>query len=206
MPFTYPGSRVVRRHAPAGYTDYTSFKPWLRDEFSFRCVFCLLRERMLGSIGQAGFAVEHLTPRTTDPTRECDYTNLVYACSQCNSFKGDLGPVLDPCRAAYARHLLVNDDGTIRGLTREGRTLIRVTRLDREELVEFRRRLITLIGEARANAQESWAIQAFDLYLSYPSDLPDLRPLRPPSGNGQPDSADDCHFAQRERGTLAATY
>ena len=205
MPFTYPGSRVVRRHAPSGYTDYSSFKPWLRDEFTFRCVFCLLRERMLGSIGQAGFAVEHLTPRAADPTLECEYANLLYACSQCNSFKGDLGPVLDPCRAAYARHLLVNDDGSIRGLTREGRTLIRVVRLDREELVSFRRRLIAMVAAAQADPQTPLSRQVLELLLSYPSDMPDLRTLRPPA-NGQPQSADDCHFALAERGELAATY
>ena len=28
----------VRCHAPKGYQDYRSYKPWLRDEFPFRCV------------------------------------------------------------------------------------------------------------------------------------------------------------------------
>jgi len=40
-PFTYPAQPHVRKHAPAGYKDYTEYKPWLRDEFEFRCVYCL---------------------------------------------------------------------------------------------------------------------------------------------------------------------
>ena len=42
--FVYPVERHVRRHGPLGYSDYQSFKPWLRDEFRFRCCYCLWRE------------------------------------------------------------------------------------------------------------------------------------------------------------------
>ena len=44
-PFSYPAAAHVRRHGPQGYADYPSYLPWLRDEFSFRCVYCLLREQ-----------------------------------------------------------------------------------------------------------------------------------------------------------------
>src|SRR5436309_202187 len=40
-PFAYPHEAHQRRHGPAGYTNYQSYKPWLRDEFAFRCVYCL---------------------------------------------------------------------------------------------------------------------------------------------------------------------
>ena len=43
--FQYPSSPYTRRHGPCGYSDHTSYKPWLRDEFTFRCVYCLARER-----------------------------------------------------------------------------------------------------------------------------------------------------------------
>jgi hypothetical protein len=42
--FDYPVGTHVRRHGPQGYLDYKHYKPWLRDEFSFRCVYCLCRE------------------------------------------------------------------------------------------------------------------------------------------------------------------
>jgi hypothetical protein len=35
-PFAYPSAPHSRRHGPAGYEDYTHYKPWLRDEFTFR--------------------------------------------------------------------------------------------------------------------------------------------------------------------------
>jgi len=45
MPFIFPSVAHVRKHGPVGYTDFTTYKPWLRDEFQFRCVYCLERER-----------------------------------------------------------------------------------------------------------------------------------------------------------------
>ncbi|TVS12285.1 MAG: hypothetical protein EA424_22775 [Planctomycetaceae bacterium] len=45
VPFDYPAESHARRHGPQGYADYESYRPWLRDEFTFRCVYCLQRER-----------------------------------------------------------------------------------------------------------------------------------------------------------------
>src|SRR5208337_687922 len=42
-PFAYPTEPHCRRHGPSGYTDYQSYRPWLEDEFSFRCLYCLKR-------------------------------------------------------------------------------------------------------------------------------------------------------------------
>ena len=44
-PFRYPEQPHVRRHGPQGYVTLESYRPWLRDEFTFRCVYCLLREQ-----------------------------------------------------------------------------------------------------------------------------------------------------------------
>jgi hypothetical protein len=77
MIFDYASSPHQRRHGPLGYVDYQSFKPCLRDEFSFRCVFCLLRERWSAPFGADVFVVEHLIPRTEAPERQCDYENLL---------------------------------------------------------------------------------------------------------------------------------
>ena len=43
--FNYPETPHTRRHGPQGYAGYDSFRPWLRDEFSFCCVYCLVREQ-----------------------------------------------------------------------------------------------------------------------------------------------------------------
>ena len=58
--FTYPDSPHRRRHGPLGYADYDSDRPWLRDEFDFRCIFCLIREQWGRVSGE--FNVEHYVP------------------------------------------------------------------------------------------------------------------------------------------------
>jgi len=72
MAFTYPRRPPGRRHGPRGYRAYQSYKPWLRDEFRFRCVYCLWRERW-GADGDQMFSVDHLWPRMTHPERLYDY-------------------------------------------------------------------------------------------------------------------------------------
>jgi len=133
LAFQYPQHVQVRRHGPLGYVNYQSYKPWLRDEFQFRYVYCLWRENWV-SIGEEAFSVEHLTPRAAGPDRECDYDNLAYACSRCNSVKADAACILDPCRQAYGNHIEVLADGTLHGLTHEGRKLISICRLDRPRI------------------------------------------------------------------------
>lgn len=78
LAFTYPPAPVHRRHGPSGYADYESYRPWLRDEFDFRCVYCLWRENWCAD-GEDSFSVEHLLSRVAHPERDCDYDNLLYA-------------------------------------------------------------------------------------------------------------------------------
>src|SRR6059058_3521824 len=74
--FAYALYPHERRHGPQGYEDYQSYKPWLRDEFSFRCVYCLCRESWFPD-GDDSFSVDHFTPRTAVPERATDHDNLV---------------------------------------------------------------------------------------------------------------------------------
>ncbi len=53
MIFDYPEPRLERIHGPAGYSTYESFRPWLRDEFTFRCVYCLKREMRIIDLANA---------------------------------------------------------------------------------------------------------------------------------------------------------
>ena len=74
--FTYPAEPHVRRHGPQRYADAASYRPWLRDEFAFRCVYCLRRERWEAS-GHEAFGVDHLIPRSVHSAGICDYDNMV---------------------------------------------------------------------------------------------------------------------------------
>ena len=64
-PFAYPAHQHVRRHGPQGYQDPASFRPWLRDEFSFRCVCCLRREAWYQAVS---LEIDHFQPLSQVPT------------------------------------------------------------------------------------------------------------------------------------------
>lgn len=161
---------------------------------------------MCGPSGQDHFAVEHLKPKTKYPKLVCAYGNLAYACLRCNSIKGEQEPVLDPCRAVYASHFRVQANGTISGLTTTGRKMIRLLRLDRDELTTFRKRYIELAQIAAMNPTNPFSIAWTAATLSFPPDLPDLSKPTPPGGNTRPNGVKTCYFAQRQAGTLPDTY
>jgi hypothetical protein len=174
--FCYPGQPSRRRHGPRGYASYQQYKPWLRDEFQFRCAYCLCRERWF-------------------PNGE----------SSCNSAKQDLYPVPDPFSEPYGRHLAVRKDGRIEGLTPVGDELIHVCGLDRPALSEFRARLIR-VAEYAAEHGDASAREAFRRWLAYPSNLPRLSTLRPPDGNLRPGGVSACYHELALRHELSETY
>ena len=75
--FVYPSTTHHRRHEPFGYESYPSYKPWLRDEFTFRCVYCLTREAW--ARGLTTFNLYHFLPVAHNPDLAVDYGNLLYA-------------------------------------------------------------------------------------------------------------------------------
>jgi hypothetical protein len=202
--FDYPSVPHRRRHGPQGYLDYKHYKPWLRDEFSFRCVYCLCRETWFPD-GEAYFGCDHVRPRSRGPNGISTYDALVYACCVCNAWKKDFPEALDFGAVALADHLQGQPDGTIRALTRRGQALIDVCALDRPDLVAFRRdlqTLLTLLAGRRGEAAERLRKR----YLGYPDDLRDLGTLRPPGGNSRPEGIVTCCFERRRRGELPDIY
>ena len=205
MIFTYPTTAHVRRHGPRGYKEYQAFKPWLRDEFAFRCVYCLLRERWFPPFFSALFSVDHLVPQSRSPALPGVYENLVYACVACNARKQDAWPFLDPCAEPLNEHLQIRQDGTIEGRTVAGQRTIKILQLDRQELSHFRRELLELERIAAAHPR-SQTTQRFRELMSFPDDLPDLALLRPPEGNGRSQGVGESYFAKRQQGILAESY
>lgn len=197
-PFTYPPAPLVRRHAPRGYADYASFRPWVRDEFAFRCVFCLRREQWGRATGD--FDLDHFLAVAENPERVTDYDNLLYACSTCNGRKRDLA-VPDPTRFLLSGAVTVGEDGSIIGHTPQARRLIRVLDLDGPDTRDFREMWIGIVGLA-ARCDPTLLRRL----LGFPDDLPDLSALRPPGGNAKPEGVEQSHRRRRERGELPDTY
>jgi hypothetical protein len=69
----YPSQPHRRKHGPRGYGNAIEFRGWLRDEFSFSCVYCLEREQWVNRIGH--FHGDHFRPRSrTTPASSSNTT------------------------------------------------------------------------------------------------------------------------------------
>ena len=195
-PYAYPSGAHRRRHGPAGYADYASYRPWLEDEFSFRCVYCL--KRMVWGPSDI-WVVDHLIPRDEAPELECEYDNLVLACQFCNGQKG-CNRVPDPCKVPYGACLRVEPDGTVTPLNADGHRLERALRLNHSRHVDERRKTLNLLSVlARADRTQ------FEDRMGYPADLPDLARKTPPR-NTRPEGVAESYLARRQRGQLPVTY
>lgn len=196
--FNYPKLPHARRHGPQGYVGYNSYRPWLRDDFCFRCVYCLIREQWGRVFGE--FDLDHYAPQSLNPRRATDYDNVLYSCACCNAGKGEQ-VVPDPTVVMLAEQLVVHEDGAITGLTNDADRLIRMLDLDDEEYRRWRRTWIRILELA-----ERFDPPLFRQLMGFPEDLPDLSRLRPPGGNSRPAGIGESYFEQRKRGTLPIGY
>ena len=197
-PFIYPAEPHIRRHGPFGYENYNSYRDWLRDEFCFRCVFCLKREQW--DIVDGNWDIDHFIPQCVDPGSALSYENLLYICHSCNILKSS-HLVPDPCNVAYGQCLAVHDDGEIEALNEDGEILIEMLRLKNKNRIYWRHLLISTF---RCLANEG-RTEILTLWMRFPEDLPDLSKLRP-SGNAKPDGVKNSYYARRARGELLETY
>lgn len=203
-PFKYPSAPHNRKHGPAGYASYPEYKPWLRDEFSFRCVYCLEREMWYPNRASS-FSVDHVEPMSRNLALICDYENLVYSCLRCNSAKRDLS-VLNPITAAFDKHLRVVEDGSVQALSTEGQDMIDLFHLDKPPATDNRQFYFSLLDLKRQYPDDASVHELFLQGFGFPQDLPDLASLRPPGGNSRTSGAENCHYALRAREALSAVY
>lgn len=202
--FQYPSSPYTRRHGPRGYSDYTSYKPWLRDEFTFRCVYCLTRERWRHD-GHEGFSVDHFESQSSHPQRSNDYDNLFYVCCACNGARSAIPLPIDPSRESLGAHMRITRDGVAEPLTADGAKFIAICHHNRPAMIDFRRRFLRLI-ETLAGSESLEAMAALQELLAFPDDLSDLTMKRPPGGNTHPGGVAESFFEKRQRGELPNFY
>jgi len=129
----------------------------LRRRFGFRCGYCGVAEREVGS----ELTVDHFQPRSRGGSDEPD--NWVYCCHPCNEFKGDYWQpdssqrILHPLRDAIDTHMVEQEDGTLRAFSETGSFHIERLHLNRPQLVEYRceRRLLEAARRTRARLLKS---------------------------------------------------
>jgi hypothetical protein len=197
-PFAYPDRPHRRRHGPHGYAGYESYRDWLRDEFSFRCVYCLTREQWV--LAKGAFAIDHFVPTSINPGLVTEYDNLLYACVACNLTRGNQA-VPDPLQHLLASTAEVRADGRLTAHSPPAQEIMEVLHLNDPEYVFRRGQMIALLGELERRRPDLHAV-----WLGYPDNLPDLSRLRPPGGNGRPAGIAESHFARRQRSELPVTY
>ena len=178
-PFRYPKTPLRRKHGPVGYSKYQHYRPWLRDEFDFRCVYCLKREQWVFQDGD--FELDHQVAQSISPELCREYRNLVYACANCNARKGAKW-LPAPEKVAYGACMEVLHDGRIVHHNDDGERLIDELALDSEKLTAKRYQWIRSI---HSHQEHDWSL--FLLWMGFPKDLPDLENVNPqPKDNSQP--------------------
>lgn len=193
MIFKYPESRSERRHGPAGYASYESYRPWLRDEFTFRCAYCLKRETWGQVTGE--FELDHFEAQSLAPHRTLSYFNLVYACRRCNCVKQDQS-IDDPLTRLTSDAATVLADGVLVGRSRDTERLIVQLDLNSPKLRKWRVMWMRIVDLARERDQS-----LYRQLTGFPADLPNLSQLRPPI-NTRPEGVENSWLVKRERGWL----
>jgi len=116
----YSPTPYQRSHSPPQRTgeDYLAYRPCLRLESSFRCIYCLAHESEVAKGREfGGFEVEHFRPKESFGWLRTSFSNLFWCCPECNRAKGDKWPnatevaegfrFLDPTLEAYGPHLQI---------------------------------------------------------------------------------------------------
>ena len=203
-PFVYPETPHRRKHDPAGYANYQDYKPWLRDEFTFRCVYCLEREMWYPD--RAGsFSGDHVVAQKDDPSRVCDYTNLVYACTRCNCLKSRVR-LLDPTAVQFGQHLRIESDGMVHALSKEGEFLVRQLHLNKDPALAVRKYHLDVLALNQEFPEHAKVQSLFLQSFCYPEELPNLVVLIPPAGNALEINKYACFHTRREKGLLEKVY
>ncbi len=86
--------QIVRRTDVPQKNDYRDYLPDLAEDFHHICGYCGKTEQ----VTKNAFEIDHFVPIKTDAARKTDYSNLVYACFQCNRKKSNKWPTNDKAK------------------------------------------------------------------------------------------------------------
>jgi len=163
-PFRYSQSRYRRKLSPPSYSDYSRYKPFLKQEFTSQYVYCRLPD---GLKGEDSFSVDHYHPQSKFPDLVTTYANLFYACSCCNRREGAFWPtdaqwrakqfIPNPCDHVMFDHLRYHS-ARVETRSPAGELAERVLMFNDERSVEYRELVLGVIAaleEKKRRVQET---------------------------------------------------
>ena len=101
-----------RRVCTKEYTNYQSYKKFIREDFNNRCAYTDCLDIHFG--GYRTYHIDHVKPKSSFPDLVNSYNNLVYSCSYVNIKKSDKVEVnIDPCDVDWNNHFYRNEHGEI---------------------------------------------------------------------------------------------
>ena len=143
--------QFTRRADIPNVADYQGYRPYLREDFLRHCAYCTIHEDELA--GEDFYEIDHYRPKSKFPALINEYTNLYYCCKACNKrgAKGENWPSDDLLNAgfrffdpvaenAYQLHMRETMSGKLAKKTNVGDYSIRILRLNRDGLLNLRRR------------------------------------------------------------------
>lgn len=114
---------------------YSKYRENLRNDFGRICGYCGKSEL----VTKNSFEIDHFIPQRLAPEKTEDYTNLVYACYECNRKKSGKWPsedknvqfidgkgFVDPASDEYDNNLVRDDWGNIIGVTDAGKYMVEI--------------------------------------------------------------------------------
>jgi hypothetical protein len=147
---------------PKQFSDYGKYKPYLRLEFLYACVYCDVYE--CESAGEDNFQIDHWAPQSKFKMLRCIYENLFYSCATCNGInaKSSFWPtkadrengriILNPVRHDIEAHI-DKSQARWRGISDEGIWNVERFALDSDFFEEVRtKRVLNPISNAQTNA------------------------------------------------------
>jgi hypothetical protein len=168
----------------------------VRRRANFACEYCGVKET--DSAGQ--LTVDHYRPRTRGGSDGFD--NLLYCCYRCNLFKGDYWPgepsavaLWNPRQEPLETHLLLLANGKLHPITPTGEFTLQRLRLNRPQLIAYRRGRLFEEEEAEVLQQHRALLESVKrLHEQYKEAIEEHKELlreqrgaigRLPDGNGQ---------------------
>ncbi|MBR1390989.1 MAG: HNH endonuclease [Lachnospiraceae bacterium] len=128
-------TKISRRIDVEHMHPYGKYLGILREDFGHICGYCGKSE----VVTKNAFEIDHFVPTRLAPEKEDDYSNLVYACYECNRKKTGKWPsgdkniqfvdgkgFVDPATDEYDKNLERDEDGNMVGKTSAGKYMVEI--------------------------------------------------------------------------------